>query len=434
MADAGIAHRLADAARAAPAGKLILTNANIVDVVGEHSGLGTVVISGDRIASVVHDIVKDAAADVQLVDLGGLSLMAGMFNCHFHATYPGLPLAAKRLPIGLEQPPVLQTLQAAYTVQKAMASGFTSLVSAGAPFAIDAGLKAAIAQGLLSGPRIMAGSRDISTTGHSLDQLYPWYWDGVTMPSVVNCDGEDAFRRAVREEIKRGAEIIKVFATSGHGVPGNLGQIDLTRAEFAAITSAAHQRGAKVRAHVANLEGIELALDVGVDLIDHGDGLDRRCMERMIGQGVFLAPSMLYAHRYVQQMGGVLADAMKADLDRMGALLPEANAAGLQIVLGDDYGGALLAHGDYGAELDYYVNIVGINARDVLRWATLHGAQLVGRGDDLGRLSGGSIADLLIIDGDPVADIRVLLDPLNILAVIQDGKFVSFGRQTSAAH
>lgn len=408
--------------------KIVLANANLIDphLDVRNGGRGAVVVVDGRIDSIVSgaEVPPSAAAGERVFDLGGRSIMPGMFTCHFHASYPGLPLAAKQLPIGMESSPSLQVLQAARNARLALDCGYTGIVSAGAPFAIDAALKAAFDSGLMAGPRVMAGSRDISTTGHSLDAFFPWYWEGAVPPSVVNCDGPDAFRRAVREEIKRGSEIIKVFATSGHGVPGVLGKVDLDRAEFAAITEAARQRDVKVRAHVANREGIALALDVGVDLIDHGDGLDDALIDRMAAAGTWFAPSMLFPHRAAQVRKGPVVDAMKAELEAMLEMLPKANAAGVRIVLGDDYGSSVLQHGEYGDELDYYVNVVGISARDVLRWATRNGAELMGNGSECGRLSAGAIADLLIVDGDPLSDIRLLNDASKLLAIMKGGEFV----------
>jgi imidazolonepropionase-like amidohydrolase len=212
--------------------------------------------------------------------------------------------------------------------------------------------------------------------------------------------------------------------SSGHGVPGVPGAVDLDRIEFGAITEAARQRGVKVRAHVANREGIELALDVGVDLIDHGDGLDEALIDRMAEAGTWFAPSMIFPHRAVQTRKGAVVDAMKVAMEAMLETLPKANAAGVRIVLGDDYGSSVLQHGEYGDELDYYVNVVGIPAGDVLRWATRHGAQLMGMGEELGTLKAGAIADLIVIDGDPIADIAFLRDRTNLVAIVKAGSFV----------
>ena len=141
--------------------------------------------------------------------------MPGLVSSHFHATYH--ELGSKMAPFGLEEPPALQAVRAAHHLELALRCGFTGAVSAGAPFAIDASMKAAIAEGLFPGPRLMAGSRDVSTTGHAGDKSFPWYWDVGARGAVNRSDGPDEFRRAVREEIKQGAEIIKMFVTGGHG-------------------------------------------------------------------------------------------------------------------------------------------------------------------------------------------------------------------------
>lgn len=109
----------------------------------------------------------------------------------------------------------------------------------------------------------------------------------------------------------------------------------------------------------------------------------------------------------------------------MGAILPKANAAGMRLVLGDDYGAIFFPHGHYGEELTYYVERVGIPVIDVIRWATRHGAELMGRGDELGTLAAGKLADVLVVDGDPIEDIAVLEDPTRLLAVMKGGRLVT---------
>ncbi len=157
----------------------------------------------------------DVGPEDRVVELAGRTVMPGLVSSHFHATYH--ELGSKVAPFGLEEPPALQAVRAAHHLELLLRSGFTGAVSAGAPFAIDASMKAAIAEGLFPGPRLMAGSRDVSTTGHAGDKSFPWYWDVGAQGAINRSDGPDEFRRAVREEIKRGAEIIKMFVTGGHG-------------------------------------------------------------------------------------------------------------------------------------------------------------------------------------------------------------------------
>ena len=201
----------------------------------------------------------------------------------------------------------------------------------------------------------------------------------------------------------------------------------MTREELAAGIEAAHLRGAKVRGHIANREAILMALDLEIDVIDHGDGMDEECMERIVETGTPLVPSMLFPARFLASMGGSssgFTDSMKSDIDAMAEILPKANAAGMRLVLGDDYGAIFLPHGCYAEELAYYANEIGIPALDVIRWATKHGAELMGRGHELGTVAVGKLADLLVVDGNPLADITVLQDDANLLAIIQGGRMV----------
>jgi imidazolonepropionase-like amidohydrolase len=119
-----------------------------------------------------------------------------------------------------------------------------------------------------------------------------------------------------------------------------------------------------------------------------------------------------------------VAQGMQEELDAALAVLPVAQEAGVKLVLGDDYGAAGFPHGIYGEEIEFYVKVAGMAPLDVVRWATVNGAALMGRGDELGTVRAGKVADLLVVDGDPIGDISVLADPARIVAVMKDGSFV----------
>jgi imidazolonepropionase-like amidohydrolase len=403
--------------------RLVLIDATVVDGDQPARPGSHVVVDGDRIASVGTGPVPDPRPDDRVVDLAGRSVMPGMVNCHFHATYHNL--GSTPAPFGLEEPMALQAVRAVNSLELLVTSGFTSAVSAGAPFAIDASMKVAIDRGLIPGPRLVPCSRDVSTTGHAGDRSYPPHWEVGALGAIRPSDGPDEFRRSVRAEIKEGAEIIKMFVTGGHGTIGPREQIEMTRAELGAGIEAAHLRGVKVRGHIANREAILMALDLDIDVIDHGDGMDDECIERIVEAGTPLVPSMLFPARFLAAMGGAalgFTDSMKADIDAMAEMLPKANAAGMRLVLGDDYGAITLPHGCYADELAYYVEEIGISALDVIRWATRHGAELMGRGHELGTVTAGKLADLVVVDGNPLVDINVLREPDNLLAVLKDGR------------
>lgn len=409
--------------------RLVLTGARVVVGDGTVVTGTTVVVEGERIAAVGSDqsvLSGQLRPDDRIVPLDGRTVMPGMVNCHFHATYH--KLGAVPAPFGLEEPMALQVVRAVRNLERLLLAGFTGAVSAGAPFAIDASMKTAIDRRLIPGPRLVPCSRDISTTGHAGDTSFPSHWDVGALGAIRRSDGPDEFRRAVRLEVKEGAEMIKVFVTGGHGTVGPRERTELGADELGAAIEAAHQRGARVRGHIANKEALLMALDLGIDLVDHGDGLDDEGIERLLATDTPLVPSMLFPARLLEALGGGglgFTDDMRHDIDAMATVLPRANAAGVRLVLGDDYGALHFPHGPYADELAYYVTDVGIPAIDVLTWATRNGAEVLGRGDDLGTVTAGKLADLLVVDGDPVADIAVLGRSAALLAVIQGGRLVT---------
>jgi imidazolonepropionase-like amidohydrolase len=405
-------------------GRIVFRGGRLLD--GEHpprTGV-TVVVEDNRITSVGEQGPGEVGPDDRVVELDGRTIMPGMVTCHFHATYH--ELGAIPGPFGLEEPPPLQAVRAVNNLKSVLMAGFTSAVSAGAPFGIDASMVRAIKEGAIAGPRLIPGSRDVSTTGHANDAA-PWYWKLGEPGALHLCDGPDEFRKAVRQEIKEGARIVKMFVTGGHAVPRAAERTEMTGPEMEAAIEAAHGRGAMIRGHIANKDAMLMAIDLGIDVIDHGDGMDQECIDRIVAAGTFVVPSMFFVYRLwemVKGMNPAMAQSMRGDLDAGFEILPVANAAGVKLVLGDDYGATGFPHGIYGEELEFYVKVAGIAPLDVVRWATVNGAALMGRSDDLGTVAAGKLADLLVVDGDPVADISVLGDGRRIRAIVKDGRFV----------
>jgi imidazolonepropionase-like amidohydrolase len=332
-------------------------------------------------------------------------------------------------PLGLEKSAGYLTLVAARNLRKALSSGFTSVVSAGAVGDdIDAQCKLAIEEGVIEGPRVVAGSRGLDIHGGYSDSE-SWWWELRNHGGHRFCSGPESFRAAVREEIKRGAEIIKIFPGGGHATEIPHTGVSLTGAELEAVCQAAHSRGAQVRAHSPAKESILACLRAGVDVIDHGDELDEECIELMLRSEAFLVPSMYFTERLLQQSEGFVIGTtsemapIREGFEQIRKLLPVANQAGVRIVIGDDYGVSFLPHGHYAEELEFYVESVGIAPLDVIRWATRNGAELMGRGDELGQIAPGRLADLLAVDGDPSAEIAVLQDRKRMRAILKGGVF-----------
>jgi imidazolonepropionase-like amidohydrolase len=400
--------------------RLFLTNAHLIPGDGPGRSGITIVVNGDRIEQ-VSDGPANAGPDDRVVDLGGRSVMPGMVTCHHHAGYH--QIGAKPLPVGFEAPPAYLALAGGRSMKKLIEAGYTGAVGAGNGFAMDASLKLAIEDGMIPGPRLMTCGRGLSATGFSLEHQQPWFWNSPLI-DVKTADGADGFRKAVREEIREGAEMIKLYTTGGHlsVTPGH--QMEMTRDEVAAAVQAAHSHGAKIRAHVSNPGAVIEAIDLGVDVVDHADFLDDAGIEAFVKSGVFFVPSLRLAieskrNGFSQGTPGE----MEAEMEHMRRMVPLANKAGVKMVLGDDYGVTIMDHGQQAEEPAFYVNEIGIPPLDVIRWATINGAKLMGRGDELGTIEAGKLADLLVVDGNPIENMDVLTDNANLLAIIKGGAF-----------
>ena len=403
--------------------RLALTGARLLDGWRPPVDNSTVVIEGERIAEVRTGTPTEPVD--QTVDLRGRTLMPGMFTCHFHATYHELG-SRPNTPYGDEYPPSYLALIAARNLATALRHGFTGVIGAGGSHHVEGGVKRAIDDGLIPGPRFWASSRELSTTGHSNDSV-PWHWGMQASGAVRLCDGADAFRLGVREEIKRGADVIKLFVTGGHGTTAPKDRIEMTRDELAAAIDAAHQRGALIRGHLVNKPAILMALELGIDIIDHCDAMDDEIISALVDTGATVVPSLYFPKQFVEKFGsglGFSAKAIVADLEHMYGMIPKAQAAGVRFVLGDDYGAVGFPHGAYGGELRLYVEHAGVTPLDLIGWATRNGSELVGRGRDLGSIEAGKLADLLVVEGDPSADIGALADQ-RPAAVLKGGEVVA---------
>ncbi|MCH2410980.1 amidohydrolase family protein [Myxococcota bacterium] len=380
----------------------------------------------DKVATAEEAPVADSS-DASY-DLAGRALMPGMAFCHYHPAYDNVESLAD---IDLKHPPTKLTLIAAKNAELLLQSGYTMSVGAGAAHYIEVVLRDCINSGMIPGPRMVACGRDIVTTGDSVDS-HPKWWNLGLEGLAKRCDGPDEFRRAVREEIANGVDIIKLYPTGGHGLPHPWDVMSMAEDEIDAACRAAHERGRKIRGHLINKRGILAALKSGIDIVDHGDGTDDECLEWFVKQGTFLAPSLYFpsclveAYRSGEAPGlASMAPELERTLETHPETVKRADEAGVPIVVGDDFGfGSLMPHGDYAKELAVYPELCGVTNLDVIRWATRNGALLLDRLHELGTVEEGKLADLLVIEGDPSRDLRILADRSNLSAIMKDGEFV----------
>jgi imidazolonepropionase-like amidohydrolase len=390
--------------------RTIFTNTNLLDGKSPARRDTTIVIEGERITEVTNGVVPQRAGDT-VVNLAGKTLMPGMVSGHFHAAYS--MGGANKIPMGA--PAIQLAYWALANAQTALRAGYTSVVGAGTFHDIDGRLAEALDTGAVTGPRLIPSSRALSpkvSPGESGEGT-PW----------VKCWGPGEFADAATREIERGARIVKLFAAQGHAMRSCR---EMTFDELKAASDAAHERGARTRAHVCGRDQVLKCIRAGVDIIDHADWMDDACIEAMLEHGSFVLPSMYSP--FLSSADPTLDGAGfydKEDFEYMRREVPIANARGVKFVPGDDYGFFdMLPHGAYAGELVCYVEQVGISPLDVIKWATAHGGEMTGI-PDLGTIARGMLADMVIVDGDPSVDINLLSRSDRILAVIKGGKLVS---------
>ena len=407
--------------------RLVLKNANLLDGDSAAKPGTNIVIDGERIASVGAAPVAAKPGD-RLIDLAGKTVMPGIVSGHFHASYNNITIQPE--PLGVERPENYLALVAAKNLALALECGITSVVSSGANAgSIDADVWLAIQEGLIPGPRMLPASRGFDAVGGYTD-TEKWWWNLGNKGAQLLCSGPDEFERAVRTEIKRGARMIKLFLSGGHAVPEYEGAMSLSRAELDAVMRTAHSRNAKVRAHCVWKNVLLEPVAAGIDVIDHGDQMDEECMDAMQARGVFWVPSAFFTAQMIAPDAALSMATpeqmapLRNEYENVLRRVQQARANGMKVVLGDDYGIIVLPHGRYMEELEFYVKQVGIPALDVIRWGTKNGGELLGGAIKTGMIRGGYYADLLVVDGDPSADIALLQNKTKVRAILKGGAFV----------
>ncbi len=412
-----------------------LTNARLFTGNGMRQGLHHVVIEDGRIAAVGEGPIGEGAVGSDagpVLDVGGLVVMPGLVSCHIHPDFFRYTFENARAgdQLGKELPPGVLMAIGIRTCQMLLGSGFTGYVGAACAHDIDVQLKMAIADGIVPGPRIMACGHHVGTTGDA-NASRNW-WQVFDSPGIdLFADGPERLRALVRDEIRRGVEVVKIFISSGHAVSPHRGRRNMASDEIAAVVQAAHERGALVRAHVCHKDLILEAIRLGVDIIDHGDEVDEEVVAAMAEAGSFWVPSLSFIKAGIELKWPDPEGALAAADRNVRRMLPIAHRAGVRILLGDDYAGEPLRHevGSYGRELALYGTVEGIEVRDVLSWATQNAGELFARrGDRTGVIEPGALADLIVVDGDPLADLTVFSRPRDSLKVVMCGGQVVIDR------
>lgn len=403
----------------------LIRNATIWDGTGARAFVGDLLIEGNRIRSVTPGGAGvGASADVQ-IDATGRFLMPGMTEGHAHLSFDGVTCTENLI----TPPPEEHTLLTARVAKTLLDHGFTSAYGASAAkLRLDVAVRNEIDAGRLQGPRVRAGSLEITVTGGLGDESK--LHNPRNGPSIV-VDGAEEMRKAVRLCCREGCDNIKLDVSGDPfypEIPSHATPMSLEEVRMAVAT--AHSFGKKVNAHARSIESVRHCLVAGVDVIYHAEYSDEETLDMLEAakDRIFVAPTISLFHTMMHEAEPYLP---RAAAEAMGipALIEESvkthvalRKRGIRHLIGGDYGFAWSMQGTNARDLKFFMDYYGYSAADALVCATRNGGLAMRAQGDLGTLRPGMLADMLLVDGDPLQDVTILTDKRSLAMVMKDGE------------
>lgn len=397
----------------------VFKNATLIDGTGakpvEH---GVLAVEDDKIvfAGSLEAWHVPEGKTVKEIDMTGRTILPGLIDCHVHIAAECLPDSTMNGPWGWS------TLIMLKHAQNTLAAGITTIRDVGGRHHLEFSLRKAVEAGMFAAPRMSLAGKLLSITSTGSE----WY-DGM----YREADGVDEVRKAAREQLKAGADLIKVLATGAVLAPGEKpGAAQFEMEEIRAAVVEAAKVGKIVAAHAHGIEGIRNAVEAGARTIEHGTYLnqDPRVIDRMAKEGIFLVPTLKAGFDVIDGDKPGIPDWImeKSKETQEDAMLSirRAYEAGVPIAMGTDAATPYNFHGENAMEL-YYMSQAGISTMDCIVASTKNAAKALGWESKLGTLEAGKLADVLIVKKNPLDDLRSLADRTNIEYVMQGGKFVT---------
>jgi imidazolonepropionase-like amidohydrolase len=385
---------------------------------------GYVELAGARIAAVGAMSALPRADEVPAIDVGGCCLMPGLIDCHAHLVYSGFRSLEEVDRSSVES----AAIEAVLNARKVLEAGYTTVRDVGTIANVAVAVRDAVAAGKVPGPRIVASGQIISPTGGLGDTLPP-HWERKWGGLGVLVDGPEAVRKVVREQLRNGVDNIKLAASGVEVGPYAYSWMTtFSEEEVRVATQEAHRWGRTVAIHAQSYDSVKFALRAGVDTVEHGTRLDEEALA-LFKQGSSILVPTLCTLFSVLELGETL-QLMPKQREEMAANEPlwlasvrAAHAAGIPIAAGGDLGNRF-PHGSNVRELEYLV-LAGLSPLEAIQAATGTAARALKRDGLTGALAPGRMADVIIFDGDPLADIRILQEPERLALVLKEGRAVA---------
>jgi imidazolonepropionase-like amidohydrolase len=415
-----------------PDAPTLFLNAHLIDGNGgEPVHHAAVLVEDGKISKVgkTQDFPEGMNGNLRIVDLEGRTLMPGLIEGHFHISFWGV----RELPdLDLKLPAERTTVYAVKNAELALRCGYTGVASAGALHRIDVTIRDMINEGVIPGPRMAASGRDLCATSGMLD-WNPAFWKLGMDGLAIFADGVDEVRRAVRQNIKEGADVIKVYVT-GEGLlrPNTPPEETMySLEELQVAVDEAHKRNRQIAAHVRGNDGVKLCVQAGFDVLEHATYADDEAIEMIAEKKdeMFVVPGLGY-HWGILTKGiecGIPPDVMAAteyqeEWELGCQAMDKLRRAGVRVIPGGDYGFVWCPHGEYAKDIELFVTDMGFSPMEAIVAATKHGSELLRLDYLCGTIEEGKRADILVVNGNPLEDIAILQDRAKLDMVMKDGK------------
>ncbi|MET1416090.1 amidohydrolase family protein [Roseibium sp. HPY-6] len=412
----------------------VIQGAMIWNGVADAAVPGTVVVEGNRIAKVIEGTDVPSGLSDNLIDGTGMTLMPGMVEGHCHPSFTGI---SEPTELG-QLCPERHMLLTAQNLRLLLSHGFTSIFeAASAKPMLGVTARDAINEGLIDGPRMMAGSPEVTTTaGLGDERKRHIYQESFGLVA----DGPDEMRRVARECVRDGVDIMKINISGDEFVSHARAEITPTEdEELAAFVKVAHAFDKMVAAHARSSKSVKMAVRHGVDCIYHCDFADEEALDMLEGakDRIFVGPAFGLVHNSTRE--GDVVGLTREVAESMGlfrkfeatcATYHEIRKRGVRVVVGGDYGFSVTPMGQNARDIEHFVRYFGYSPVEALRCATHVGAELMGRSGELGQIKEGYLADLLLVRGDVVQDVSLLQKQDNLAMIMKDGSAWKDPRQS----